>query len=307
MGGISNIGKDKLILDTTDLVNSDNVGAYVRSSDGTLITHTTDGSKEALDVNVVGTSDSGHFAEDSGHTTGDNGQFILAVRNDTDATLVDTDLDYAPLQVDENGRLKVVADLEVLNSAEKAEDSVHVDGDIGNYVLSVRQDTLASSVSTDGDYASFKINARGGLWTVPVGTVADDAGDDENPVKVGGRALDGLLAAVANNDRVDQATDLYRRQWVNKSGNIALAAAAVAVDTTVGGTEIAATPTAGRISIIVQNLGNKEIFLGPTGVTSVNGVALAPRANVSLDLGEDVNLFAIAASGSQDVRYMELA
>lgn len=48
--------KDQLIFDTTDantIADSDSVGAYVRSSDGTLITHTTVGGKEALDVRVA--------------------------------------------------------------------------------------------------------------------------------------------------------------------------------------------------------------------------------------------------------------
>lgn len=46
----------QLVFDTTDatsIAHSDSVGAYVRSSDGTLITHTTVGGKEALDVRVA--------------------------------------------------------------------------------------------------------------------------------------------------------------------------------------------------------------------------------------------------------------
>lgn len=46
----------KLVFDTTDantIADSDSVGAYLRSSDGTLITHTTVGGKEALDVRIA--------------------------------------------------------------------------------------------------------------------------------------------------------------------------------------------------------------------------------------------------------------
>lgn len=46
--------------------------------------------------------------EDSAHTTGDTGVFVLAVRHDSQASLVDTEFDYAPLQVDELGNLRVV-------------------------------------------------------------------------------------------------------------------------------------------------------------------------------------------------------
>ena len=50
------IGKQKLVFSTDDaesLASSDNVGAFLRSADGTLLTHTTVGGKEALDVNIV--------------------------------------------------------------------------------------------------------------------------------------------------------------------------------------------------------------------------------------------------------------
>ena len=47
------------------------------------------------------------FAEDAGHSTGNKGIMGLAVRNDSDASLCDTTLDYTPLQVDANGYLKV--------------------------------------------------------------------------------------------------------------------------------------------------------------------------------------------------------
>lgn len=47
------------------------------------------------------------YDEDSAHTTGDNGVMALVVRRDSNTTLVDTDGDYAPLQVDANGALKV--------------------------------------------------------------------------------------------------------------------------------------------------------------------------------------------------------
>ena len=46
-------------------------------------------------------------AEDAGHTTGDVGVMALAVRNDTRASLAGTDLDYAPLQLNSSGDLRV--------------------------------------------------------------------------------------------------------------------------------------------------------------------------------------------------------
>lgn len=47
-------------------------------------------------------------AEDAGHSTGDKGVMLLAVRKDTAAALAGTDADYIPLIVDASGRLHVV-------------------------------------------------------------------------------------------------------------------------------------------------------------------------------------------------------
>lgn len=64
----------------------------------------------AIQVNVVAGSAGGtEFNEDAAHNTGDAGTQILAVRNDTLASLVDADGDYSPLQVDENGAVYVVS------------------------------------------------------------------------------------------------------------------------------------------------------------------------------------------------------
>ena len=50
------MAKDHLIFDTTNattMADTDSVGAYLRASDGTLLTHTDVGGKKALDVRVA--------------------------------------------------------------------------------------------------------------------------------------------------------------------------------------------------------------------------------------------------------------
>ena len=67
-----------------------------------------------LPVDIVATTAPGiEKAEDSAHSTGDEGMMVLAVRRDADTSLVDTDGDYAPLQVNAGGQLKT----EVVESA----------------------------------------------------------------------------------------------------------------------------------------------------------------------------------------------
>lgn len=81
------------------------------SGTDTKLTATTIGSDTALDVNVVslGTAGGVH-AEDTAHTTGDSGVFSLAVQKATAGSLVGADLDYAPLQVDSLGAVRVGVD-----------------------------------------------------------------------------------------------------------------------------------------------------------------------------------------------------
>lgn len=47
------------------------------------------------------------YPEDSGHVSGNTGAFVLGVRNDNGGSLVNNDLDYAPLQLDSKGALRV--------------------------------------------------------------------------------------------------------------------------------------------------------------------------------------------------------
>lgn len=68
-------------------------------------------SSDPVPVSVVGGGGTvvlnSEFAEDAAHTSGDMGLFALAVRHDADTSMVSADGDYAPLQVDADGALKV--------------------------------------------------------------------------------------------------------------------------------------------------------------------------------------------------------
>ena len=179
----------------------------------------------------------GIYDEDSAHSSGDPGMLGLAVRRDADTSLVDTDGDYAPLQVNATGALKIAGSFSAGN--EYDEDTAHTTGDAGGFILAIRNDTLGSLVDTDGDYGGLQLSALGALYTEPrqathdnhnvnanlqvgdadhavgnplfvTGTVADDAADSGNPIKVGGRALDGLLSPVADNDRFNLAGDFIQ-------------------------------------------------------------------------------------------------
>jgi hypothetical protein len=166
--------------------------------------------------------------------------------------------------VNADGSINVNADISVVNGSDKAEDAAHVSGDIGTYILAVRQDTLASSVSADGDYASLKLDASGALWTHVSKMAAPDA------------------------------------------PNSAIASDAVTVTDTE--TALPASALANRKKMIIQNVGNKPIYLGPTGLSDADGLRIAAGANVEMELGPGITLYAICATGaSAEVRVFEVA
>lgn len=302
------LSKDKLIYDSTTPSDGDSIAAFLHAT--LKLTSTTIGGSEALDVNIAGSTGMGIYDEDTAHVSGDKGQLGLVVRADSAGSLVSADGDYSPLQVDADGRLRVAADIDVVSGFEKLEDAAHASGDVGAYVLAVRQDTLSSSVSADGDYGSFKIDSVGRLWTnaVVAGDVADDAADSGNPMKVGTKAYSGALTAVsASGDRADMISDLYRRLFVNTTPNIAVSNAAVSIPNTAGGTALFASPLAGRRKVIVQNLDNQAIYLGFGTVTAANGIRVAAGATWSDELGPDLALKALAEGTTADVRVLQLA
>jgi hypothetical protein len=239
----------KLVFDGTNPAEAANVGAYLRAADGTLITHT----GAALDVNIASSSGLGIYAEDDAHASGDLGQQVLAVRQDTPGSLVGADGDYAPLQVDANGNLRVAGSFAPADN--HAEDDAHVSGDIGSFVLSVREDTLAASTGASGDYQALKTDALGRL----------------------------------------------RNSSAKQSGVYA----AVSVGATA--TDLVATDLANRTSIIVQNAGLRDCYIGlNSSVTTANGLLLTRGASIELEASAALNLHAITAAGTTDVRVMEL-
>lgn len=246
---------DRLVFDPANAADGANVGAYLRADDGTLITHT----GGALDVNVTNSLSltiDAQKAEDSVHASGDIGSFILAVRNDANTSLVSADGDYAPLQVDSDGRLKVAAEVTVqAGDAEFLEDSAHTTGDAGLHMLNVRQDVLSSLTSTDGDYASFKSDALGRLYM----TKAKQSG----------------------------------------------AYGAVSIANTA--TDVIATDLVNRTMVLIQNVSNRDVFLGTNNsVTTANGIRLSAGSSIEVEAGAGLNWHGITSSGTADVRYLEL-
>lgn len=293
---------------------------------------------------------SSEYAEDSAAASGDIGQSVLLVREDTLAISTSTDGDYGHFKSTDKGELythdadavallttidtdtsSIATDASTiasdttsidatLTALSKSEDAAHVTGDQGIQMLAVRNDTQGTLVSADGDYGSLQLDGSGRLRVIADidltgDLVGDDEVDTEDPLKVGGHAYDqgSALAAVSGGDKVNNATDLYRRQLISDAPNIGSASAKITIGTIQAAipnddvTIATATPLAGRIRMIVQNQGNKSIFIGPTGVTTLTGIEVGQKASMALEIGESVDLFAISGTDGQNVRVLELA
>jgi peroxiredoxin len=317
------LNKDKLLFDATD--GGDVVASFIKGADGTLISHTTVSGKEALDVNVANTITTTFapgtqieitdgtdtllingdgsinavvtatnldirdlaFATDKVDVSGSSvtatvsatnldirdlafatdkvdvsGSSVTVAATDLDIRNLDYTLDNVAIKgstgnqlvVNADGSINANVDVSVTNGSDKLEDAASASGDTGTYVLSVRQDTPASSTSADGDYQSFKTDSKGQLWTA--------------------------------------------------STHQAMSHAAVTVGNTA--TQIAASALTDRRKILVQNNGNKVVYLGGASVSTSNGIALNSGGSAELELGPGVALYGIA-SANVDVRFMQLA
>lgn len=173
---MSSGGLWKIEVNTTTIGEGASIASYLVDSAGNFLTSQVIQGIRRFDVNVAS-----ERAEDAAHVSGDFGTFVLAVRNDAGTSMVSADGDYAPLQVDAVGRLRVLADLTAAFDYTYAEDSAHTTGDTGAYVLAVRNDAFASQTSADGDYGSITVDAAGrvgirGNYTEDSAHVSGDVG-----------------------------------------------------------------------------------------------------------------------------------
>jgi len=336
---------DKLIFDTANTAESANIGSYVRAGDdGTLIGHVSDALKvnlsntsidvTATDLDIRDLAFATDKVDASGSEVSLDAATLAALETvnavqsgvwdiGTVTTLTGITNDVS---IDDGGNSITVdaADLDIRDLI-NTQDSIAIGDEtnlvdleindaafVGGYGFSmygVRQDAAGSPVSADGDAHPFVFNNDGELKVAAdlSSSVADDAADSGNPIKVGGRGVSGALSALsASGDRFDLLGDLYRRVYVNTSPNVASQTSVVAASSTAA--EIAATPLPGRRKIMVQNLGTKDVYLGEdNGVTTANGIFLPRGSSMEMEYGPDLNLWAITDSGTADLRILEAA
>lgn len=275
------IAKERLVFDTANIDESDKVGSYLLSADGTLITHTTEGAKEALDVSIANTS--------------------IAV---TATNLDIRDLAFATDKVDVSGSsVSITGDVNVTQGTSPWVVSA-TNLDIRDLAFATdKVDVSGSSVSITGD-----VNVTQGTspWVVSA-TDLDIRDLNFSTDSVTSRLQDGsgnALTSTAGALDVNIASSDISID-IEEEANTAIAASATSVTSTAAA--LLGSQQAGRKYFFVQNLGNRSIYVGQSGVTTSTGLRLSPGSVAELRLGPALSLHAVTDSGTQDTRLLQLA
>lgn len=151
------------------------------------------------------------------------------------------------------------------------EDTTHQDGDTGNLILTVREDTLGASLAgTVGDYSGLKSDANGRLYVNNFASVAHDSATSAAfSQSTGSEAKDFDGSAMPNvvsheGDLVRNAASLYGIQYimpVNEDGSGVAGVAHESNSMTVAGASV--TPK--FVAIDAASAGNNTILAAVVG------------------------------------------
>lgn len=120
--------------------------------------------------------------------------------------------------------------------------------------------------------------------------------------------LSGNLSVDINSDlpleyAVDSVTAHQGGVW---SVNVAVPSTSIAnASTSVTTTATALPNTAGRKRVFIQNLGNKDMFIGGASVSVSNGIKIPKGGTFNEEMGA-IQVYAIVATGTTDARTFEV-
>ncbi len=303
--------KDRIVYDPTLDADSDKIGAYLKDAAGTLLTSTLVSGKQSLDVNVTQSALPSGAATEATLAT-------LATEVTAAAILADTssiDSNVASILSDTSS---IDATLSALS---KAEDSVHGSGDQGVMALGVRNDA-GTPLAADGDYIPFSMDANGALRVAAeVSVEPSDAEYAEDSAHSSGDV--GLQILAVRNDAGGSLVDTdgdYGSLQLNAQGELRVAASvASSVPNTailvsqndVSNTAelVVASALSSRKKILIENASQaRAVFLGHDNtVTDADGFRLSAGSVIELELGPAIDLYAITAAGTADLRIFEIS
>lgn len=293
--------KDQLIFDVTSaatILDSDSVGAYLRASDGTLLSHTDVGGKKALDVYIaegINVEVDLDFADDS-VTAHQGGSWTVDVGNTV--TVQSTDLDirdlvFATDKVDVSGSevsldAATLAALETINAVQSGT------WDIGT-VTSITNDVNiadgGNSITVDA--SQLDIDDLNATDDAVQSWIRDGAG---NSISSTSGALDVYIAGsdpLTINDAALANTSI-------ESGVTSLTVASTAQN-------VIASPLSNRKYVYLYNNDNRKMFIGKSGVSAANGFPVSPGSYLELRAGAAVDIEFVSDKATHNLRYMELS
>ncbi len=262
------------------------VGSFVLGREGDAVTSTTIGAIEALDVNIAGGSitvtESDVYAEDTAHTDGDLGTFIMSVREDVLAASTDATGDYSAFKSDALGRLYVTDDQSL---SQLTDINTELDG---LTTLVTATNTALADVNSELDGQTTLLTSLETLTTAGNASLAN---------------IDQCFTDVKN-----VAGDAIRVEGdFGGSCNIAIVnGQSTATD---AAASVVATALADRKSIWIANEGKSSAYIGGAGVTAANGFPLYRKTAIELSAGPAVDIQAVtsAAGKTADLRTLELS
>lgn len=214
------------------------------------------------------------FAEDVAATAADKGIQILAVRRDANTTLVGTDNDYAPLQVDADGKLKV----EIFDGGDTLTVGSHAVTNAGTFAVQISDtsfavadgNALGEGVLVQGDDGTDRKNINVDA------TTGDVQVDVTNTVTVAAHAVTnaGTFAVQISDTSFAVADGSALGEGVLIQGDDGTDRKNINVDATTGDVQVDVTNTVTVAAHAVTNAG--------TFVVQVDGDALT-----SLQLADD--------------------
>lgn len=303
--------KDKLVFDVTDvdtIADSDSVGAYLRASDGTLLTHSDVGGKKALDVSIA---DGVNVEVDLSHIDdsvrlGDGTDFFTSTSENGDIAL-DVHISNTDIAINDGGNSITVdaVDLDIRDLA-FATDKVDVTGS----EVSLDAATLAAleTITVEQGTSPWVIGDGGGSITVDAIdldirdlTAASDS-VQSNMFDGAGTALTSTLVGA------DQALDINVVQSVDPAtSNTAILSAADTLAAAGTAEKVVAANLADRKVLYVRNNDNRVMYVGASGVTAANGFPVSPGSYLELKAGASVDVYYNSAKAGHAIRTLELS
>lgn len=229
---------------------------------------------------------SGQYAEDSAHSSGAMGNFIMGVRNDSNAVLTSADGDYSPISVSSSGAVRTTVNFSAANGGSMPTGNAVIAGYDGANVRAIKTDA-AGELQVD-------------VLTLPAITATDldirDLSYLQDSVQIKDAAGDALAINADGSINVQTVEAGY--------GSWKVSTASVGVTEV----QLVSTPLANRLRIEIQNLGSKDVWIKEaTGVSTANGIKIPKGSSYEQALDAGSSIYAISDGASADLRIAEYA